>query len=325
MPSLPKQKGVIQILPLIIILAIIFLAVPFVVKKFPQNLPFFGNIGFLKEDATPEPSPAPTASIAPTPTVTASPTPKPTTTATKTPIPTQAPVSGPPGSGYSSFTVSTERGNFAIGVISIDMTGARMITDTASDGDCGNNCPTIPLSDYISRNGGFAGMNGTYFCPADYAECSGKSNSFDFPVYNSRLGKWINGGNLFWNDRSIMFYDGSGMHFMRNANGFSGGLTAGIVNSPGLVEGGNVIADQFPLSDKQRTKGAKTGMGIRGSVVYLVSASNADMLDLAHIFKSLGASSALNLDGGGSVALWSGGYKRGPGRNLPNAIIFASK
>lgn len=31
------------------------------------------------------------------------------------------------------------------------------------------------------------------------------------------------------------------------------------------------------------------------------------------------------LDNGGSTALWSGGYKVGPGRNLPNVILFVSK
>ena len=198
-----------------------------------------------------------------------------------------------------------------------------MITDTASDDDCANNCPIIPLADYVARNGGFAGMNGTYFCPTDYGECAGKLNSFDFPVYNSRLGKWINRGNLFWDNRSIMYFDGSGMHFMRAANSFGGGILAGIVNHPGLVEGGAVIADQFPLTDKQRAKGTKSGIGVRGKVVYLVVASNVDMLDLAHVFKSLGVEGALNLDGGGSVALWFGGYKVGPGRNLPNAVVFA--
>ena len=29
----------------------------------------------------------------------------------------------------------------------------------------------------------------------------------------------------------------------------------------------------------------------------------------------------MNLDGGGSTALYDGGYKAGPGRSLPNAII----
>ncbi|MBI4057935.1 phosphodiester glycosidase family protein [Candidatus Microgenomates bacterium] len=277
------------------------------------------------------PGPIPTETPSPSPSQLQTPSPTPTTqpvTPSSTPKPTLQPVSGlpaqagPPGSGYSRITVATERGNFTISVISIDTTSTRMITDTASDSDCPNSCPILPLSNYIARNGGFAGMNGTYFCPTDYGECAGKLNSFDFPVYNSRLGKWINGGNLFWNNRSMIYFDGSGPHFVRNANSFVGGPAAGIVNHPGLVEAGNVIADQFPLTDKQQAKGTKTGIGIRGRVMYMVVANNVDILDFAHVFKSLGAENALNLDGGGSVALWFGGYKAGPGRNLPNAIIF---
>lgn len=306
------MKGVVHLIPLLIVaLALSALVVfnrPLVVKK--ENTP------------PPEETPSPT--------IVSSPTPGPTVTPKISPSPTPKPSpvvvsSAPTGTGYSRLTIGTEKGNFTISLVSIDMAGARMITDAANDNDCGNDCPTLPLSEYVSRNAGFAGIHGSYFCPGEYPECSGKKNSFDFPVYNSRLGKWINGGNLFWNDRSIIYYDGSGMHFLRNANSFGGSLTAGIVNSPGLLDGGQVIADQFSLSDKQKAKGGKAGIGIRGNVVYLVIASNVDMLDLAHIFKSLGASYALNLDGGGSLALWYGGYKVGPGRNLPNAIIFTTK
>lgn len=313
---LPAQKnsGVIQLIPLLLIALI----AAFLIIAKTGLLP--------KTSVVTTPSPSPTVEASPSPTPTPTPTPTTTVSPTKSPTPSPKVVSSAPaGTGFSRITIATERGNFTINLISIDMGGSKMITDTASDSDCGNDCPTIPLSEFVSRNGGYAGMHGTYFCPADYAECSGKKNSFDFPVYNSRLGKWINGGNLFWNNRSIVYYDGGGMHFMRNANSFGGGLSAGIVNDPGLLDGGAVIADQFPLSDKQRAKGTKGGIGIRGNVVYLVVAANVDMLDLAHIFKSLGASSALNLDGGGSVALWFGGYKVGPGRNLPNAIIFANK
>ena len=38
--------------------------------------------------------------------------------------------------------------------------------------------------------------------------------------------------------------------------------------------------------------------------------------------KAMGMNNALNLDSGGSTALWHGGYKVGPGRGIPNAIIF---
>jgi len=315
MLSARHNYGFIRLLPLLIIV----LLVSFLI---------IGKGGFFPKtkEATPSPSPTQEASPGPSPTPTATPKNSSTPSPTKSPTPSPNVVSSAPaGTGFSRITIATERGNFTINLVSIDMGGSKMITDTASEGDCGNDCPTLPLSEYISSNGGYAGMHGTYFCPADYAECAGKKNSFDFPVYNSRLGKWINGGNLFWNNRSIVYYDGGGMHFLRNANSFGGGLSAGIVNDPGLLDGGAVIADQFPLSDKQRAKGTKGGIGIRGNIVYLVVAGSVDMLDLAHIFKSLGASYALNLDGGGSVALWYGGYKVGPGRNLPNAIIFANK
>lgn len=306
------KKGAAQLIPILFLLLLLFLLI-FVKRDL---------LVFRKEVPEPSASPSPTESPAASPKPAVSPAPKPSVSPTST---ATVLTSAPAGTGYSRFTIATERGNFTISLVSIDMGGARMITDTASDNDCSNACPTLALSEYVSRNAGFAGIHGTYFCPPEYAECASKSNSFDFPVYNSRLGKWINGGNLFWNDRSLVYYDGGGMHFLRNANSFGGGLTAGIVNSPGLVEGGNVIADQFPLSEKQVTKGGKAGIGIRGNVVYLVIANSVDMLDLGHIFKSLGATSALNLDGGGSLALWFGGYKVGPGRSLPNAIIFATK
>lgn len=271
-------------------------------------------------------TPTPSATATPTPTITPTPSPAPSPTPTLTPVPTPTatpkPQSGPPPSGYSRYTIATEKGNFLIDVISIDVSTARMITDTASDNDCAKDCPTIPLSDFVSRNSGFAGINGTYFCPQDYADCASKKNSFDFPVFNSRSNKWINAGNLFWNDRSMIHYDGS-MHFFHNANSYSGQPKAGIVNHPGLLENGNIIAGDFPLSDKQKTKGSKGGIGFKGNRVYLVLARNVDVFDFAAVFKSLGADNALNLDGGGSSALWFNGYKVGPGRNLPNAVIFA--
>lgn len=283
--------------------------------------------------STPSPSLTPASTLAPTPTP--SPTQTPTPTLSPSPLPTvlvttkptQVPVSGPPGSGYSSITVATEKGNFSVRVLSIDLNSARMITDTGNEGDCGNDCTVMPLSDFVARNGGFAGINGTYFCPVDYAECASKKNSFDFPVFNSRVGRWINGGNLGWNSRTMVYFDGGGAHYLQNASSFGGGLTAGIVNFPGLLSGGVVQIDdnQSGLSDKQKAKGTKVGIGVRGSKnIMIVIASSATMQDFAYIFKALGADGALNLDDGGSTALYyNGKYLAGPGRALPNAIIFA--
>jgi exopolysaccharide biosynthesis protein len=72
-----------------------------------------------------------------------------------------------------------------------------------------------------------------------------------------------------------------------------------------------------------RNRGTKSGVGYGKDNIYLVVAYDADMVEFAEIFKTLGAEYALNMDGGGGTALYhNGGYKAGPGRNLPNAIIF---
>ena len=48
----------------------------------------------------------------------------------------------------------------------------------------------------------------------------------------------------------------------------------------------------------------------------------ASFADTAEVLKTLGLENAMNLDGGGSSALWFGGYKIGPGRSLPTAIVL---
>jgi hypothetical protein len=275
----------------------------------------------------------PTVTVSPTPTPTLLPTPSPKPSVapkpSSTPVPTLKPVSGPPGSGLSTINVATEKGNFTATVLSLDLGSTKVVTDSANDSDCGNDCTVLNLQTFVTRNSGFAGVNGTYFCPAAYPDCASKKNSFDFPIYNTRLGHWINGGNLFWNSRAMVYFDGGGAHYLQNANSFSGSLTAGIVNYPGLIDGGNVQIDdnQSGLSDKQKAVGTKVGIGINGSSkVMVVVAKNVNMQQFAYVFKSLGATGAVNLDTGGSTALYHGGrYVYGPGRDIPNAIIFATK
>lgn len=314
-----KQSGFAG-LEIIIVAAVVIAAIIYVSKS---NLNLQSLLGTPTPLASPsiEPTPTETAtpSSSPTPTQTPKATPKPTSSATPAP----KAVSGPPGSGYSRLTVHTEVGDFTASIVSIDMAGVRMITDTASDDNCTNDCPTSSLSDFVARNGAFAGINGSYFCPGTYPDCQDKKNSFDFPVYNTRLSKWINEDKLSWNSRGMVYFDGGGIHFKKEANSFGGGATAGVTNYPSLLDGGNVVVGDYIQSDKQQTKGTKGGIGIRGNVVYLIIASNVTMTEFANIFKSLGAEYALNLDGGGSSALWFGGYKVGPGRALPNAVLFA--
>ncbi len=321
-----KKSGgfVFAIIPVLIVaLMVAILVLPKIVTKSLQKIPVSDSALTVSPSPSLPPVPSPTPTPTPSPTVTPAPTP----TKTATPKPATPVISGPPGAGYSSVTVHTEKGDFATRILSIDLNSSRMITDTANDSDCADNCPVTNVADFVAKNGGYAGVNGTYLCPDTYPECSGKKNSFDFPVWNTRLGHWINGGNLGWNSRAIFYTDGSGAHYNQNANGFGGSLTAGVVNYPGILDNGNVQIDdsQSGLSDKQRGVNSKTGIGLIDSKhVLVVIASAANMQQFAYIFKALGAKGALNLDNGGSTALYyNGHYLAGPGRNIPNAIIFA--
>ena len=123
----------------------------------------------------------------------------------------------------------------------------------------------------------------------------------------------------------MMAFTSSSAVFYPQANTYSGlsGLKAAIVNFPGLVHNGKNIVNNYSLTSAQLTKGSRGGIGVKGSTVYLVVAQSATVKDLASVMLAIGVDHALNLDGGGSSALYySGSYKVGPGRSLPNAVVF---
>jgi len=204
-----------------------------------------------------------------------------------------------------------------------DLGSSTVVTDTAGDNDCANDCFTKPLASYVKEQGGRGGMNGTYFCPPDYSWCAGKKNSFDFPVWNNRQKKWIQAEKLFWNGRGMMvFRPGSAQFFANSAAvGAPSDITGGIINYPSLLAGGSLLVNDGNLVANLKTKATRTGIGFGKGKLFLVVARNSSVMDLANTFISLGATDALNLDGGGSAALYEGRYKAGPGRSLPNAII----
>jgi len=71
----------------------------------------------------------------------------------------------------------------------------------------------------------------------------------------------------------------------------------------------------------QAEKGLK---GSDGTSIYLVVVENAALTDAQLVLQALGVQDAINLDGGGTAAMWiEGQYTVGPGRLLPNAILLA--
>lgn len=241
-------------------------------------------------------------------------------------IKSNAPTSNtPPATGYAVQKVSTEIGEFTVGLVAADMGSTRVIVDTASDNDCRDSCPVLPLGDYVARNGAFAGINGTYFCPADYPSCNGKTNSFDLLVMNKNK-HYLNAENNAYSTNPAVIFQGGSVRFVNQTLewGRDTGVDGVLSNYPLLISGGNITfsGDGDP---KKGSKGSRGFVGNKGSIIYIGVVYNATVAEGAFALKALGLENAMNLDSGGSTALWAGGYKAGPGRNIPNAILFIKK
>ncbi len=249
------------------------------------------------------------------------------TSPVKKPVVTPAP-SGAVTNGDSSYELTTVNG-YSIHLAKFNLASGqfRVLTDTGNDSDCLDGCATKSLSSYVSANGAFAGMNGTYFCPVDYASCSGKTGSYYWKVWNSRVSKMINGTNGSFEHEPFLVVNENTTRWYDAWSSFSGAITAGISSSPLLVSGGNNVLNQNNLDDKQRTTKSNRGaLGLKGQVLYMVIAKSATVIDLADIMDSLDVDSAMNLDGGGSSAMiFNNSYKIGPGRSIPNAIVVARR
>lgn len=242
------------------------------------------------------------------------------------PINSNAPASNtPPGSGFAVQKVSTDIGEYTVALIAADMGSTRVIVDTASDSDCRDNCPVLSLGDYVARNGAFAGVNGSYFCPVEYPSCAGKAGSFDLLAMNKNKHYLNSDNNVYSTNPAVIFQNGS-MRFVGQASewGRDTSVDGVLSNYPLLLSGGN-IAFSGDGDPKKGSKGSRSFVGNKGSTAYIGVLYNVTVAEGAHVLKALGLENALNLDSGGSTALWSGGYKAGPGRNIPNAILFVRK
>jgi hypothetical protein len=231
----------------------------------------------------------------------------------------------PPSSGYSRQSVTTNVGTFLVSIIAADIGSTRVIVDTASDGDCGNDCPVLPLATYISRNNAFAGINGSYFCPATYPSCSDKKNSYDLLAMNHKKTYFNSDNNVYSNNPAVIFGDGY-IRFVNSASewGRDTGPTGVLSNFPMLVFNKEIRfgGDDDP---KKGSRGGRSFVANIGNTVYIGVVHSATVAESARVMSALGMENAMNLDNGGSTTLWSGGYKVGPGRNLPNVILFVRK
>ncbi len=230
-----------------------------------------------------------------------------------------------PTSGFQQQRVETSAGPVVVSLIAGDLGSTRVIVDTASGSDCKNDCPVLSLGDYVARNGAYAGINGSYFCPASYPSCSNKKNSYDLLVMNKNKTYFNSDNNVYSNNPAVIFHGGS-VSFMGAASGWGRdtGIDSMLSNYPLLLSGGEVRfgGDGDP---KKGSRGNRSFVANKGNTVYIGVVHGATVAEVAIVLKTLGMDNALNLDSGGSTALWASGYKVGPGRAIPNAILFVRK
>jgi hypothetical protein len=240
-------------------------------------------------------------------------------------------ISTMPGAGYTRSSVTTTSGTtHTLWCAGANKNQVRVVTDSGNDSDCRNDCTVMPLADYVSRNGGWAGMHGAYACPADYPACADKKNSFDTLFFNSRVKRYLNSDNNIYSVVPLVIVDTSGnTRFMSKSLewGRDTNIQAGVASHPMLVMGKSYAINDGNLDSKQRSTKSTRGAFVQsGDNLYLCVVGNATVVDSANVFLKLGADNALNLDGGGTTALYiNGRYVLGPGRALTNAIIFANK
>lgn len=234
---------------------------------------------------------------------------------------------------HAETSVATDRGTFAIDLITIPKASYEMITDTAESSDCDGGCDAKELAYYVSENGGTIGIHGTYFCPPDYASCATSVNAFDPPVFNSALDVMLNEGDIPYTPGAMVVYDADGGYHFYHRGADIGSLAAfnasnpdaraAIAMYPSLVEEGTNIVASESVSASQQSKSSRGGIGWNDDYVFLVIAHSASVTDLASVFDALGATYAMNLDGGASSAMYfNGRYVYGPTRQIPNAIVF---
>lgn len=222
-----------------------------------------------------------------------------------------------PGSGYSRQKVTTPRGEFVISMITAP--GAKVVIETAGDSDCSDNCPTKSLAEHVSASGGFAGINGAYFCPPDYPKCQGKVNSYDTMAVNGRTKTAFNRANNVYSTVPLLAANGNSLNFYDQTLqwGVDTGGTGAIANFPRLLRDGSLATGD------DAGKGLRGFIGKKDNAIVIGHVYSASLLDTAEVLRTLGLQNAMNLDGGGSTALWyEGSYKAGPGRSLPTAIVL---
>lgn len=231
----------------------------------------------------------------------------------------------PPQAGYNRQKVAIDGGEFAVDIITVDLTKNKIIVDTASEGDCKQDCPVKSLGDYVARSGGWAGINGPYFCPATYPACTDKKNTFDTLIMNKNKTYFNSDNNVYSSVPAVVFSTTSRFLAKTADWGRDTGVDSVIAGQPLLVWDGQSRfgGDGDP---KKSSIGNRVFIGATDNTAYLGIVRNVSVAQAAQVIAKMGIKYAINLDSGGSTAMMANGkYVAGPGRDTPFGIIVVRR
>lgn len=231
----------------------------------------------------------------------------------------------PPAAGYARQVVKMESGDVLVDIISADLKDTKVVVETESSGTCVNDCPVNALAEYVKRAGGFAGINGPYFCPATYPSCAGKTNSFDTLLMNKNK-VYFNSDNNVYSSVPAAIFSGSARFVAHSSEwGRDTGVDSVIAGQPMLVFNGTASFSSGG-DEKQSGKGSRAFIGATDNTVYIGVVHGVSVAQMSQVLAKMGIKNAINLDSGGSTALYAGGkYVVGPGRNTPFGIVLVRR
>ncbi len=237
-------------------------------------------------------------------------------------------------SRYAHEKIKYKDTYYSVDYVEIDLTNPnlKIITDGLITQTCKTNCPAKQLNYFIEKHNAFAGMNGSYFDTS-----AGKKNYYFAPVYLTDRDILINEEQtIYWTTGPMIAFDtGNKFYYFKDSREFKNvetfedkykvKLQAAISNKPRLVEDGLNYLIDWNMDNKQlNVKSTRNALGYKNEKIYLMIMRNATLHDLAYVCKEMDMEYALNLDGGYSAALYyNDEYMAGPGRDIPNAIVFS--
>lgn len=197
------------------------------------------------------------------------------------------------------------------------------------------------LKSLIERGQGIAGINGAYFTPRDYTGLSDTTNTvriiandgFAFSRYFPDTG--INGIFGFFRDGSPILVQNNIYGESRLRDNYNSGMIleiqSGIANFPILLASGANMVPRYDVLGfiTAKMKMISTKSFICRTIINDIKMGTIEkisMWDVPDFISRFGCIDAINLDNGGSLAMYNTGkYIVGPGRNIMDAFIIVKK